>query len=86
MSAGRARPVTAARTTIGSLLDEAERRLEKREVEFPDASALWLLASVLDRLDDPDTLIPDRRRSVSAEAAARFMELVARRERHEPFQ
>jgi release factor glutamine methyltransferase len=72
--------------TIGRLLDEAERRFEKRDVEFPDASALWLLAFVLDRLDDPDALVKERRTRVSSEAIARFQELVERRERHEPYQ
>ncbi|HEY7472114.1 MAG TPA: HemK/PrmC family methyltransferase [Gemmatimonadota bacterium] len=72
--------------TVGSLLDEAERRLEEREVEFPDASALWLLASVLHELDDPDGLLDRRDEPVSAAAEGRFRELLARREAHEPYQ
>jgi release factor glutamine methyltransferase len=72
--------------TVGRLLDDAERRFEERDVEFPDASALWLLAGVLDRLDDPDALLAERRKRVAAEAADRFRALVERRERHEPYQ
>ena len=87
-SAGR-RPgavKTGVLTTVGRLLDDAERRFEKRDVEFPDASALWLLASVLGRLDDPDALLDERRKRVSADDASRFRALVERRERHEPYQ
>ena len=72
--------------TIGSLLDEAERRLEEREVEFPDASALWLLAAVVGALDDPDALLKRRKERVDPDAERRFRELLARRETHEPFQ
>ena len=72
--------------TIGALLDEAERRLEAKEVEFPDASALWLLAAVLDRLDDPDALAERRDEPVRAAAEKRFRKLLARREKHEPYQ
>jgi release factor glutamine methyltransferase len=72
--------------TIGSLLDEAERRFEKREVEFPDASALWLLAAVLEEMDDPEALTGRRGEPVSAAAEKRFRELMARREAHEPYQ
>lgn len=72
--------------TVGSLLDEAERLLEKRKVEFPDASALWLLAAVLDALDDPDALVKRRKERVDADAERRFRELLARREAHEPYQ
>jgi release factor glutamine methyltransferase len=73
-------------TTVGRLLDDAERRFEERDVEFPDASALWLLAFVLGRLDDPDALLAERRKHISAEAASRFETLVERRKRHEPYQ
>ena len=72
--------------TIGSLLDEAERRLEEREIEFPDASALWLLAAVVGALDDPDALLKRRKERVDPDAERRFRELLARRETHEPFQ
>ena len=65
--------------TVGSLLDEAERLLEERKVEFPDASALWLLAAVLDALDDPDALVKRRKERVDADAERRFRELLARR-------
>lgn len=78
-------PAGVAATTVGEALVEAERRLEEREVEFPDASALWLMAKVLDALEDPDALeeVPDR--VVPPEAAARFWALVERREAHEPY-
>lgn len=72
--------------TIGALLDEAERRLEAKEVEFPDASALWLLAAVLDSLDDPDALAERREERVGAADEKRFRKLLARREKHEPYQ
>ena len=72
--------------TIGELLDEAERRLEAREVEYPDASALWLMAAAIEDLSDPDTLTARRKESVDAAAERRFRELVARREAHEPYQ
>lgn len=72
--------------TIGSLLDEAERRLEKKEVEFPDASALWLLAAAFEDLDDPDALATRREEPVGPAAESRFRELLARRETHEPYQ
>lgn len=72
--------------TIGSLLDEAEGRLEEREVEFPDASALWLMGAVVGALDDPDGLLQRRAEPVDAAAEARFRELLARREAHEPYQ
>jgi len=80
----RAGPSTA--TTIGSLLEEAERRLEAREVEFPDTSALWLMAAVVDALEDPDALLGRRAEPVDVTAEARFRELLARRETHEPYQ
>lgn len=73
-------------STIGSLLDEAERRLEEKEVEFPDASALWLLAAAIEDLDDPDALTARREELVAPSAEKRFRELVARRETHEPYQ
>lgn len=82
-------PVGRKRTppaTIGRLLDEAERRLEKADVEFPDASALWLMAAVLGELDDPDVLLERRSARLSADEVRRFRGLVARREKHEPFQ
>jgi len=72
--------------TIGSLLDEAERRLEAKEVEFPDASALWLLAAAIEDLDDPDKLTERREEPVAPSAEKRFRELLARRENHEPYQ
>ncbi len=72
--------------TIGSLLDEAEGRFEAKDVEFPDASALWLLAAVLDSLDDPDALAERREEPVGAAAEKRFRKLLARREKHEPYQ
>ena len=72
--------------TVGRLLDDAERRFEKKGVEFPDASALWLLALVIGSLDDPDALEKRRRERVTEADAARFERLVARRLRHEPYQ
>lgn len=80
--AKRARPAS----TIGSLLDEGERQLAKRDVEFPDTSALWLLAAALGELEDPDVLSRRRRRRVEPAAEKRYRELLARRETHEPFQ
>lgn len=82
----RATRRTAPAHTIGSLLDEAERRLEAREVEFPDTSALWLLAAALDDLEDPDRLVRRRRKVVDPAVVNRFRELLARREAHEPYQ
>ena len=73
-------------STIGSLLDEAERRLEAKEVEFPDASALWLLAAAIEDLNDPDALTERREEPVAPSAEKRFRELLARRETHEPYQ
>ncbi|MBW3661201.1 MAG: hypothetical protein KY397_06155, partial [Gemmatimonadetes bacterium] len=75
----------AAPPTVSELLAEAERRLEAKDVEFPDASALWLLAKVLDALEDPDALEEEPDRPVPPEAARRFWSLVERRERHEPY-
>ncbi|HUF88778.1 MAG TPA: HemK/PrmC family methyltransferase [Gemmatimonadota bacterium] len=77
---------TAGGITIGSLLDEAERRLEEREVEFPDTSALWLMSAVVGALDDPDALTERRTEPVDAAAEVRFREFLARREAHEPYQ
>lgn len=88
-STGRPRPAAkrgAGPLTVGRLLDEAERQLEKVDVEFPDASALWLMAHVLDSLEDPDALEKRRSLRVSAEDAKRFREFVERRLTHEPFQ
>lgn len=79
------RSATAERATIGRLLDEAEARLEKGGVEFPDASALWLLAAIVGDLDDPDALENRRRQPVTDADQGRFWELVARRETHEPY-
>lgn len=73
-------------STVGELLAEAESRLAARKVEFPDTSALWLLAMVLGELEDPDRLEARPDRPVGAAAARRFRALVARREIHEPFQ
>lgn len=78
-------PVTTV-TTVGELLAEAERRLAERDVEFPDASALWLMARVLGELDDPDVLEERPDRPVDPADAAHFRELVERRADHEPFQ
>jgi release factor glutamine methyltransferase len=72
--------------TIGELLDEAERRLEAKEVEYPDASALWLMAAALEDLNDPDALTDRREEPVVAATEKRFRELLARRESHEPYQ
>jgi release factor glutamine methyltransferase len=83
--ASRRRP-PVGRATIGSLLDEAERRLEAKEVEFPDTSALWLLAAAIEALDDPDGLTARRKEPVAPSAEKRFRELLARREKHEPYQ
>lgn len=76
----------AGDATIGSLLEEAERRLEELEVEFPDTSALWLMGAVVGALDDPDELLERRTEPVDAAGEARFRELLARRETHEPYQ
>jgi release factor glutamine methyltransferase len=72
--------------TVGNLLKEGERRLKKRDVEFPDASALWLLAYVLGEMEDPDALEEGRGRPVSEADAEKYRALLARREKHEPFQ
>jgi release factor glutamine methyltransferase len=72
--------------TIGTLLDEAERKLEAKEVEYPDASALWLLAEVLDSLENPDALAERRDETVGAAAEKRFRKHLARRLKHEPYQ
>ena len=72
--------------TIGELLDEAERRLEAKDVEYPDASALWLLAAVIGDLEDPDALTARRKESIGAAHEKRFRKLLARRETHEPYQ
>ena len=72
--------------TVGWLLDEGERRLTKRDVEFPDTSVLWLLAAVLGELEDPDILSRRRRQRVDPADEKRYWELVARREKHEPYQ
>lgn len=72
--------------TIGELLDEAEGRLEAKEVEYPDASALWLMAAAIEELDDPDALTARRKESLDAAAEKRFRELLTRRETHEPYQ
>ncbi len=82
--AARSRAVVAL--TVGSLLKEGERRLEKRDVEFPDASALWLLAYVLGEMENPDALERRRARPVSETDAEKYRALLARREKHEPFQ
>ena len=73
------------RRTVGELLAEAERRLEKRQVEFPDASALWLLAHAMG-VGNPDDLEGHPRERVAGEVERRFWELVARRAVHEPYQ
>jgi release factor glutamine methyltransferase len=73
-------------STIGSLLDEGERRLADHDVEFPDTSALWLLAAALGDLEDPDALSRRRRRGVEPAVEEKYRELLARRERHEPYQ
>lgn len=80
-----ARPA-AGHPTVAELLAEGERRLEAREVEFPDTSALWLLARALDALEDPDALEEDPERTVPAAAVEAYRALLARREEHEPFQ
>lgn len=77
---------TATATTVGRLLADAERRLAARDVEFPDASALWLLAHVLGALDDPDALETAPGRVVAPSEIARFEALLERRLAHEPFQ
>jgi release factor glutamine methyltransferase len=71
--------------TVDQLLDQAEKRLEKRKVEFPDASALWLLAHALG-VDDPDDLDERGDETVRPDAARQFWELVDRREENEPYQ
>ncbi len=72
--------------TIGGLLATAEKRLAALDVEFPDASALWLLSHVLGREDDPDALEDESRTVVSEDDEARFWKLVDRRMTHEPYQ
>ncbi|HUP00213.1 MAG TPA: HemK/PrmC family methyltransferase [Gemmatimonadota bacterium] len=71
--------------TIGTLLAEAEARLTALDVEFPDASALWLLAHAIGE-SDPDRLEEHGEDAVDALAAERFWQLVDRRAEHEPFQ
>lgn len=82
----RAQKPLRAGGTIGALLDEGERRLAEREVEYPDTSALWLLAAALGELEDPDVLSRRRRRRVDSAAERTYRELLARREAHEPYQ
>lgn len=84
-STGAGRAGVTRRVTVGEALAEAERRFEERDVEFPDASALWLMAKVLDELEDPDALEEAPDRPVPREAAERFWALVERREAHEPY-
>lgn len=84
-STGAGRVTVAEPVTVGEALAEAERRLGERDVEFPDASALWLMAKVLDALEDPDALDEAPDRPVPPEAAERFWKLVERREAHEPW-
>lgn len=85
----RARPSKPAAApkpaTVARLLKLAEDRLEARNVEFPDASAIWLLAHVLGE-EDPDVLEVRGEEVVRAGAERRFWQLVERREEHEPFQ
>ena len=73
------------RRTVEELLEDGERRLETKGVEFPDASAVWLLAHALG-VEDPDDLDDRAAEPVARTAESRFWKLVARRERHEPFQ
>ncbi|MGH7542943.1 MAG: hypothetical protein ACREK7_03305, partial [Gemmatimonadota bacterium] len=73
------------RRTVEELLEQGERRLEAKKVEFPDASAVWLLAHALG-VEDPDDLDERAAEPVGRAAEARFWKLVARRESHEPFQ
>lgn len=75
----------AAPATVARLLTRAEERLTARDVEFPDTSALWLLAHALGERD-PDMLDEREEELVGARAEQRFWDLVARREAHEPFQ
>jgi release factor glutamine methyltransferase len=89
MTRGRRRDpagTTKSGATVGALLDEAEGRFEKKGVEFPDTSALWLMADVMGALDDPDGLLERRSETVGEAAERRFHELAARREAHEPYQ
>ncbi|MFN2382660.1 MAG: class I SAM-dependent methyltransferase [Gemmatimonadota bacterium] len=81
----RRRPAASRRVTVGGLLQAAERHLKAHDVELPDTSALWLLATALG-VRDPDALDARRRQTVDAAVAARFWELIDRRETHEPFQ
>ena len=67
------------------LLEDAEHRLEAKGVEFPDASTVWLLAHVLG-VEDPDDLDDRAAEPVARTVENRFWKLVARREKHEPFQ
>ena len=73
------------RPTVEELLEQAERRLEAKKVEFPDASAVWLLAHALG-VEDPDDLDERATAAVGQGEEDRFWELVVRRESHEPFQ
>lgn len=82
---GTKAPDSAGAATTGELMADAERRFEAADVEFPDTSALWLMAKVLDALEDPDRLEEDPGRVVPPEAAAAFEALVRRRLDHEPF-
>lgn len=81
----KAATVGTRRPTVDELLTQAEKRLEARDVEFPDASAIWLLAHAMGE-SDPDLLEERGDERVDAGIAKRFWELIARREEHEPFQ
>ncbi|CAN5341102.1 peptide chain release factor N(5)-glutamine methyltransferase [soil metagenome] len=81
----RRTPRLPRRPTVDGLLADAEARLEARDVEFPDASALWLLAHAMGE-EDPDRLEERGDERVDPDVAERFLELVDRREAHEPFQ
>lgn len=70
---------------MDDLLAAAEARLEAAEVEFPDASALWLLSHALG-IEDPDDLDERGSEPVPRRVEERFWRLVGRREDHEPYQ
>ena len=74
--------MTAA--TVGELLAEGTHRIAQAGLDCARQDALRLLAAVLGT--DGLTLYVEPRRSVEAEATARFRSLVSRRATHEPIQ
>lgn len=74
-----------SRPTVDALLEAGEKKLKKANVEFPDTSALWLLAHALG-VPDPDVLDERGDERVGKKREAAFWRLVKRRKKHEPYQ